>query len=102
MSPTVKVAFSYTDDVLVRASLKEFRVYCVDPATYARLTPAIVVSKTSIPTLTAPLVVTMTAYSGQTLEIVPIDIQGKEGITTYAPMYVPLPAVTSAAQVTTG
>jgi hypothetical protein len=99
--PTVQIAFSYTNDPLVIATLKEFRVYTVDSTTHARLTPAIVVNKGNIPTITMPLTVPVTGYSNQTIEVVPLDLQGKEGITTYAPVYVPLPAVTAVAQVTT-
>lgn len=100
-NPNVSVAFSYTTDPLVMATLKEFHVYPVDPTTRARQTAtALVVSKTSIPTSASPLIVPMTGYGTQMIEVVPIDIEGKEGVPTYGSMYIILPAVTSIAQVT--
>jgi hypothetical protein len=100
-NPVISIAFAYTADTLVLAALKEFHVYAVDPNNHARLSPALVVPKTAIPTLTAPLSVTMTAYGAQCIEVVPCDLQGNEGHTTYAPVFVALPSVQSVAQVTT-
>jgi len=99
--PTVAIAFSYTTDPLVVAALKEFHVFAVDPTTHARQsTTPIVVAKTAIPSISSPLVVTMNGYGSQVVEVVPVDLQGNEGATTYAPVHVNLPPVSSVAQVT--
>ncbi len=98
--PTVNIAWSYTSDPLVLAALKEFRVYGVDPSTHIRQSGPIIVSPANIPTMTLPLTVVMSGYGAQVIEVLPVDLQGSEGATTFAPVHIALPPVTSVAQVT--
>jgi hypothetical protein len=96
--PSVSIAFSYTNDPLVLAAFGEFHVYAVDPSTKARQGPALVVK--TAPTITAPLVLSINGYGSQMVEVVPADKDLKEGVTAYAPVYIPLPPVSAIAQVT--
>jgi hypothetical protein len=93
----INLAFAYSSDPLCLAALKEFHIFAVDPGSRVRLNSATVT--TTAPALTAPLAVPMTAYGAQMVEVVPIDLQGTEGLRAYAPVYVPLPAASGIAQV---
>jgi hypothetical protein len=93
----INLAFAYSSDPLVLAALKEFHVYAVDPGSRVRLNSATVTA--AAPPLTSPLSVPMTAYGAQMVEVVPVDLQGVEGMRAYAPVYVPLPAASGIAQV---
>jgi hypothetical protein len=93
----VSIAFSYTDDPLVRAALGGFNVYPVDDV-YDRLAEAIEVAPDSIPTASSPLTVPMPPDATQ-VEVVPLDAQGYEGATTYIPVQLGLPPVLSVSQI---
>ena len=78
---SIAIAFAYTDYALVQAALREFRVYPVDD-NHARLAAAIVVAPGAIPTDADPLTVPMPPTATR-VEVVPVDVDGQEGMAAY-------------------
>jgi hypothetical protein len=82
MSGSITIVFSYTDDDLVRASLREFQVYAVDDNN-ERLAGPVIILPDQIPTTSAPLAIPMPPGATQ-VEVVPVDLDGREGKAAYA------------------
>ncbi len=80
-SGSISIVFSYTDDDLARASLREFQVYSVD-AGNNRIAGPVVVPPDQIPTTSDPLTIPMPLGATQ-VEVVPVDVDGREGKAAY-------------------
>lgn len=94
---SVSIVFNYSNDPLVIAALGGFNVYATDDGK-ERLSGAIFVPGTNIPTVTNPLILAMPPGATQ-VEVVPIDSDGYEGTTSYLRVEVGLPAVLALAQI---
>ena len=78
----VYIVFSYPDDPLIRASLREFRVYPVDDY-QERLAPPVTISPGAIPTAENPFPITMPIGATE-VEVVAVDLDGNESVSVYA------------------